>query len=59
MIMNYHFTASRAVEGLESSKFPPSVEQILPTSQVDFEKMFAYGADMMGTSQTCKLLLAA
>ena len=57
--MNYHFTASRAVEGLARSKFPPSVEQILPASQVDFEKLFAYGADMMGTSQTCKLLLAA
>ena len=59
MIMNYHFSASRAVECLASSKFPPSVEQILPTSQVAFEKLFAYGADMLGTSQTCKLLLAA
>ena len=32
---------------------------ILPASQVDFEKLFAYSADMLGTSQACKLLLAA
>ena len=31
----------------------------MPASQVDFEKLFAYSADMMGSSQTCKLLLAA
>ena len=31
----------------------------MPASQADFEKLFAYGADMMGTSQICKLLLAA
>ena len=44
----YQFTASRAVEGLASSKLPPSVEQILPASQADFEKLFAFGADMLG-----------
>ena len=55
----YQFTASRAVEGLASSQLPPSVEQILPARQADFEKLFAYGADMLGTSQTCKLVLAA
>ena len=55
----YQFTASHAVEGLASSQLPPSVEQILPASQADFEKLFAYGADMLGTSQTCKLVLAA
>ena len=32
--------------------------QILPASQADFEKLFAYGADMLGTSQACKSLLA-
>ena len=55
----YQFTASQAVEGLASSKQPPSVEQILPARQADFEKLFAYGADMLGSSQTCKLVLAA
>ena len=55
----YQFTASRAVEGLANSQLPPSVEQILPASQADFEKLFGYGADMLGSSQTCKLVLAA
>ena len=58
-VNTYQFNASRAVEGLASCQLPPSVEQILPASQVDFEKLFAYGADMLGTSETCKLLLAA
>jgi len=31
----------------------------MPASQADFEKVFAYGADMLGTSQACKLVLAA
>ena len=56
---NYKFTASRAAEGLASCQLPPSVEQILPASQADFEKLFAYSADMLGSSQTCKSLLAA
>ena len=59
IVKNYKLTASRAVEGLASSQLPPSVEKILPANQVDFEKLFAYGADMLGISQTCKLLLAA
>ena len=59
VLKRYQFTASRAVEGLASCQLPPSVEQILPASQVDFEKLFAYSADMLGSSQTCKLLLAA
>ena len=59
MVKTYAFTASRAVEGLASSQFPPSIEQILLASQVDFEKLFAYSADMLGTSQICKSLLAA
>ena len=28
-------------------------------SRANFEKLFAYSADMLGSSQTCKLLLAA
>ena len=59
MVKVYQFDASCAVEFLASRMLPPSVEQILPASQVDFEKLFAYGADMLGTSQTCKSLLAA
>ena len=31
----------------------------MPASQVDFEKLFAYSVDMLGSSKTCKLLLAA
>ena len=56
----YQFTASCAVEGLASHQLPPSVE-VLPASQADFEKLFAYihSANMMGTLQTCKSLLAA
>ena len=55
----YQFTASRAAEGLASCQLPPSVEEILPANKADFEKLFAYSADMMGSSQTCKSLLAA
>ena len=57
-VRQYHFTVSSAIEGLASSKVPPSVE-ILPASQGDFEKMFAYSADMLGTSRTCRSSLAA
>ena len=55
----YSFTASRAVEGLASTQLSPSVAQILPASQADFNKLFEYSADMLGTSQVCKRLLAA
>ena len=59
IVNSYQFTASRGVEGLASCQLPSSVEQILPARLTDFEKLFAYGADMLGSSQTCKLLLAA
>ena len=59
MINLYEFIASNAAKGLASCQLPPLVEQILPTSQADFEKLFTYSADMLGTSQTCKSLLAA
>ena len=39
-VNSYQFNASRAVEGLASCQLPPSVEQILPASQVDFKKLF-------------------
>ena len=55
----YSFTASCAVEGLASTQLPPSVAQILPASQADFNKLFEYSADMLGTSQVCEYLLAA
>ena len=58
-IKRYQFTASRAAEGLASCQLPPSVEQILPASQADFKKLFAYSADLLGSSQICKSLLAA
>ena len=55
----YSFTSSRALEGLANIQLQSSVVDILPASEADFEKVFAYGADMLGTSQACKLLLAA
>ena len=55
----YAFDASFACEGLANSQFPSSLAQILPASQANFEKLFAYSADMLGTSQVCKALLAA
>ena len=59
MVKVYQFTASRAVEALASSQLPPSVARIMPASHADFEKLFAYSEVMMGSSQVCKLLLAA
>ena len=58
MVKVYKITASCAVQDLASCRLPPSVE-ILPANQADFEKLFAYSANMLGTSQTCKSLLAA
>ena len=55
----YTFDVSHACKSLEGSQFPPFLAQIMPASQADFEKVFAYGADMLGTSQACKLVLAA
>ena len=55
----YSFAASRAIESLASTQLPSSVAQILPASQADFNKLFEYSADMLGTSQVCKRLLAA
>ena len=57
-VKRYAFTASRALEGLGSTQLPSSVAQVLPACEVDFEKVFAYGADMLGTSRTCKSVLA-
>ena len=53
----YAFDASLACESLASSQFPPSLAAIMPASQVDFEKMFAYSGDMLGTSKVCKSVL--
>ena len=55
----YTFDVLQACKSLEGSQFPPFLAQIMPASQADFEKVFAYGADMLGTSQACKLVLAA
>ena len=55
----YTFNVSQACKSLAGSQFPPFLAQIMPASQADFEKVFAYGADMLGTSQACKLVLAA
>ena len=58
IVKRYEFTASRALEGLGSTQLPSSVAQVFPACEVDFEKVFAYGADMLGTSRTCKSVLA-
>ena len=55
----YAFDVSHASKGLTHRQFLPSLAQILSASQADFEKLFAYGADTLGTSQACKLVLAA
>ena len=55
----YTFNVSQACKSLAGSQFPPFLAQIMPASQADFEKVFVYGADMLGTSQACKLVLAA
>ena len=55
----YTFDISHACKSLAGSHFPPFLAQIMPASQADFEKVFVYGADMLGTSQACKLVLAA
>ena len=55
----YKFDVLQACKSLAGSQFPPFLAQIMPASQADFEKVFAYGADMLGTSQACKLVLAA
>ena len=59
LVKRYSFTASRALDALASTQQPSSVAQILPASKVDFEKVIAYGADMLGKSQACRLVLAA
>ena len=57
-VKRHAFTTSRVLEGLASTQLPASVAQVLPACEVDFDKVFAYGADMLGTSQTCKSVLA-
>ena len=56
-VRQYVFTVQDAIKGLASSQVPSSVE-ILPAIEASFEKLFAYGADMLGTSQECKVNLA-
>ena len=57
-VRQYMFTVQDAIKGLENSQVPSSVK-ILPAIEANFEKLLAYGADMMGSSQTCRLSLAA
>ena len=59
ILRRYTFDVSQAREGLASCQFPPSLAQIVSATQADFGKVFAYSADMLGSSQTCKLMLAA
>ena len=58
-IRRYAFSASHSLASLASCQVSSSVAQILPASQADFEKLFEYGADMLGTSQACQALLTA
>ena len=55
----YTFTVARAEESLSDFQLPSSVGAVFPAGQVSFEKLVEYGADMMGSSQACRLMLAA
>ena len=58
ILRQYSLDVSLARKGLASSQFPPSLAQIVSATQADFEKVFAYSADMLGSSRVCKLMLA-
>lgn len=59
ILRQYKFTVSFAREHLSSYQLPSSTAKILPASEADFEKLMVYGADMMGSSQACRSVLAA
>ena len=55
----YELTISTVREKLSACLFPSSIAKIIPASQANFEELNAYSADMVGSSQTCKSVLAA
>lgn len=55
----YIFSCDRAAEGLSECKLPSSVSKILPGCEVNFDKLVAYGTDVMISSQASKSVLAA
>ena len=59
MAKTFTFDVSRAQKSLSDCQFPLSVAKIIPGSQVNLEKLVEYGADVMGSSQVCKSMLAA
>ena len=52
----FTFTVSQAQESLSDCQLLPSV---IPGSQADLEKLVEYGADVIGSSQVVKSMLAA
>ena len=59
IVRRYTFTCDRAADGLSGCKLPSSVAEIVPGCQANFEKLVAYGTDMVVSSQAHKLVLAA
>lgn len=55
----YQLTISTVRERLSECHFPLSIAKIIPGNQANFEELNAYSADMVGSSQTCKSVLAA
>ena len=58
LLRHYQLTVPVVRERLAGC-FLLSVAKILPAKEANFEELRAYGADMMGSSQTCDSMLAA
>ena len=56
---HYQLTIPVVRERLSGHHFPLSVAKVVQGSEANFEELRAYGADMMGSSQTCDSMLAA
>ena len=56
IVRRLKFSATRALESLSSCQ---TDVKILPIKKANFDEMFAYSADMMGSSQACKSVLAS
>ena len=59
MVKTFTFDVSQAQKSLSDCQLPLAVAKIIPGSQVNLEKLVEYGADVMGSSQVCKSMLAA
>ena len=55
-VTRFKLIATQALKGLSSCQ---TDVKILPAKKANFEEMFTYSADMMGSSQACKSVLAS